>query len=113
MHELGLMQNIVDTIQDYVKENNVEKVAKVILEIGGLSGVVPEALEFCFGLCAKGTVIEGAELAIERVAAVGRCVKCGAEFDLVMHDFLCPDCKEGKWDLVSGRELIIKGLEVL
>ena len=34
MHELGLMQNIVDTVQDYARKNNVRKVVKVMLEVG-------------------------------------------------------------------------------
>jgi hydrogenase nickel incorporation protein HypA/HybF len=113
MHELGLMQSIVDTIQDYVRDNNVEKVVKIILEIGNMSGVVPEALEFCFDLCAKGTTLDGAQLEIERVSALGRCRKCGREFDLVANEFCCPEGHEGGWELVSGRELIIKGLEVI
>jgi len=113
MHELGLMQSIVDTIHDHVKDNHVQKVVKVILEIGNMSGVVPEALEFCFSLCTKGTVLEEAQLEIERVAALGRCGKCGKIFDLIENEFCCPECKEGGWELVSGRELIIKGLEVI
>lgn len=113
MHELGLMQNIVDTVQGYVRENNVQQVIKVILEIGKISGVVPEALEFCFSVCTKGTVLEGAQLEIQRVAALGQCKKCGKTFDLLEDDFSCPDCEGENWDLVSGRELIIKGLEVI
>ena len=44
MHELGLMQNIVEIVEDYFRKNNVKKVLTVILEIGRLSGVVPAAL---------------------------------------------------------------------
>ena len=113
MHELGLMQNIIDTIQDYVRENSVQKVSKVILEVGGISGVVPEALEFCFDVCIQETVLEGAQLEIQRVAASGRCKECGKEFDLVESNFSCPNCEGGNWDIITGRELIIKGLEVI
>lgn len=113
MHELGLMQNIVDTIQNHVRSNNVEKVMKVILEVGKVSGVVPESLEFCFEICTKDTALEGAELEIRNVAAVARCKGCGQEFDLVASDFSCPTCEKSEWEMLSGRELIIKGLEVL
>jgi len=113
MHELGLMQNIVDTVQDYARKNNVRKVVKVMLEVGQVSGVVPESLEFCFEVCTKQTMLEGARLEIERIAAVGTCKTCGEGFDLLTHSFSCPKCGGIDWEMVSGRELIIKGLEVI
>lgn len=112
MHELGLMQNIVDTVQDYARKNKVEKVLKVVLEIGKISGVVPEALEFCFEVCTKETGLEGAELEIQTVAALGKCKGCKKEFDLLENNFSCPNCEGADWEIISGRELIIKGLEV-
>lgn len=113
MHELGLMQNIVDTVQDYARKNNVSKVIKVMLEVGQVSGVVPESLEFCFEVCTKQTVLEGALLEIERIDAVGKCKTCGEGFDLLTHSFSCPKCGGTDWEMISGRELIIKGLEVI
>ena len=113
MHELGLMQNIVDTVQDYARKNNVSKVVKVMLEVGQVSGVVPESLEFCFEVCTKQTVLEGATLEIERIAAVGKCKTCGEGFDLLTHSFSCPKCGGTDWEMISGRELIIKGMEVI
>jgi len=113
MHELGIMQNIVNTVQNYAKENDINKVSTVILEIGRISGVVPQALEFCFDVCSNGTVLEGAKLEIDNVAAVGRCKKCNAEFDLIKNNFCCPTCGRADWEMLSGRELIIKGLEVI
>jgi len=113
MHELGIMQNIVEIAQDYARRSNAEKVLKIVLEVGKLSGVVPEALEFCFSVCTKGTLLEGAELEIERVASLGVCKECGEKFDLVDNDFSCPICKGKNWNMISGRELIIKELGVI
>jgi len=113
MHELGLMQNIVDTVQDYARKNNVQKVLKVIVEVGKISGVMPEALEFCFEFCIKGTTLEGATLEIERVAALAKCTSCTEEFDLLDNNFSCPKCGDSLWEMISGKELIIKGLEVI
>ena len=48
MHELGRTRNIVNTIQAGVRKNNVQEVVKVVLEIGQISGVVPQAIELCF-----------------------------------------------------------------
>jgi hydrogenase nickel incorporation protein HypA/HybF len=113
MHELGLMQNIIDTVQDYARKNNVTKVVKVMLEVGQVSGVVPESLEFCFEICTKQTMLEGALLEIEKISAVGKCKTCGEGFDLLTFTFSCPKCGGTDWEMISGRELIIKGLEVI
>jgi len=113
MHELGIMQNIVDTVQDYARKNNVSKVVKVMLEVGQVSGVVPESLEFCFEVCTKQTMLEGALLEIERIVAVGKCKTCEEGFDLLTHSFSCPKCGGTDWEMISGRELIIKELEVI
>jgi len=113
MHELGLTRNIVDTIQEVVRKNNVQEVVKVVLEIGQISGVMPEAIEFCFFVCAKGTVLEKAHLEIRRVAALGQCKVCEKEFDLLKGNFSCPSCGDSVWDLISGKELNIKELEVI
>lgn len=112
MHELGLMENIVATVQSCARENGAEKVLKVILEVGSISGVVPESLEFCFGVCVQGTLLEGAQLEIIRVPARGKCRKCAHEFDLAPHKFSCPRCQQADWELLAGKELIIKALEV-
>jgi len=112
MHELGIMQNIVNAVEKYAQENEITKVVKVFVEVGDISGVVPEALEFCFGICAKNTVLEGALLVVERVPAIGRCEACGEEFNLLTNDFTCSSCPGTQWEVISGRELVIKGLEV-
>ncbi|MBN2468685.1 MAG: hydrogenase maturation nickel metallochaperone HypA [Deltaproteobacteria bacterium] len=113
MHELGLMQNIVDTVLEYARKNSVRKVSKIVVEVGEMSGVVPEALEFCFDVCIKDTALVGAEFEIVRVSAVGKCRACGETFPLLENSFSCPTCNRAEWDLLSGRDLVIKGLEVI
>ncbi|HLA49624.1 MAG TPA: hydrogenase maturation nickel metallochaperone HypA [Thermodesulfovibrionia bacterium] len=113
MHELGLMQNIVETVEDYSRKNNAKKVLTVILEIGKLSGVVPTALEFCFDVCIKGTLLQGAKLEIQQINSLGLCKICRKEFDLLENKFSCPICKKEDWEIISGKEIIIKGLEVI
>ncbi|HNU71400.1 MAG TPA: hydrogenase maturation nickel metallochaperone HypA [Thermodesulfobacteriota bacterium] len=112
MHELSIMQNIVSTVQEYAQANGIDRVVKIIIEVGSLSGVVPESLEFCFELCIADSTLAGSKLEIQRREAVAHCRYCGEEFPLVENDYCCPKCKEADWSIISGRELIIKGLEV-
>jgi hydrogenase nickel incorporation protein HypA/HybF len=44
------------------------RVKRVVLEVGDLTCVLPDALRFCFELATEGTVMEGAELAIVETA---------------------------------------------
>jgi hydrogenase nickel incorporation protein HypA/HybF len=63
MHELALTHEIVAIV---CKAADHSRVHKVTLEIGRLSCVMPEAIEFCFEAVAQGTVAEGARLEIRR-----------------------------------------------
>jgi hydrogenase nickel incorporation protein HypA/HybF len=61
MHELGITTEIVDIAMRY---STSSKVRRVIVEIGRETAVLPDAVRFCFDLCAEGTCVEGAELEI-------------------------------------------------
>ena len=77
MHELGITQEILEIVTQRAQER---KVKRVVLEIGRLSCVLPDAVRFCFDLCTEGTIAEGAELEILQPAGRGRCRLCGTEF---------------------------------
>jgi len=57
MHELALTQSIVEAC---VERAEGAQVRRVTLEIGQLAAVMPEALRFCFDVCADGTALKGA-----------------------------------------------------
>jgi len=109
MHELSITQSVVA-----ICEKNAEgrRVLAVTLEIGELSGVVPEAVEFCFEACANGTLLEGARLTIERIAGHGSCPSCGGEFPLRSYFDPCPGCGGYGVRVIAGEELRVRELEV-
>jgi hydrogenase nickel incorporation protein HypA/HybF len=109
VHELAITQSVVDTVVDRLGGRQVEAVTVVI---GKLSGVVPDAMTFCFDLCTSGTPLEGARLDVEEVPGEGRCRTCGA--DVVLEDFLalCP-CGSADLQITGGQQLRIKDVEVV
>jgi hydrogenase nickel incorporation protein HypA/HybF len=109
MHELALMESVVDTIVDRIGE---EHVAIVRLEIGMLAGVAIEALRFCFEVCTRGTPLEHAALDIVALPGRARCRSCAEEAAVAT---LMTPCTCGSFDreLVSGGELRLKEIEVL
>jgi hydrogenase nickel incorporation protein HypA/HybF len=108
MHELALMERMVAAVEARVRP---ARVGRVRLQIGQLAGVLPETVEFCFALCARGTVLDGAHLEIDEVRGRGLCRRCGALFAMETVSDRCP-CGSGEIDVTGGRELRIATLEL-
>ncbi|MET7983628.1 MULTISPECIES: hydrogenase maturation nickel metallochaperone HypA [unclassified Streptomyces] len=106
MHELSIAVAVVEQVEEAVREQG-RSVASLTLRIGELAGVVPEALDFSFGLAAEGTALAGARLLIDTVEARGRCEGCGREAPIGMPPVLwCAGCGT-PLTLLAGRELEI------
>ena len=108
MHELGTAQNIVALVAEYAQGT---KVQRVLLEVGKLSAITPDSIQFCFDICAKDTVLEGAKLEILETSGLACCRQCGAEFILENSRDRCK-CGSTQLNLIAGQELRIKEIEV-
>lgn len=109
MHELAVTQSVVDAIGERV---DGARVRAVRLDIGRLSGVVPDAVRFCFDVVVQGTPLEGARLDIVQSAGTGRCRDCGRETELSDLIVLCP-CGSADVAVTGGRDLYIRSVEVV
>lgn len=109
MHELSLTQSVVE-----ICEQNAggRRVLSVTLEVGELSGIVPDSVEFCFEACTRGTLLEGAKLNITRIPPKGLCRECGVEFPVSAYYDSCPSCGGFTVELLTGEEMRVKELEV-
>jgi hydrogenase nickel incorporation protein HypA/HybF len=108
MHELAITESMIDVVAERVGS---ARVVRVQLEIGKLSGVVADAMRFCFELSAEGTPLAGARLEILEPPGRARCLDCDCEIDLDTPIALCT-CGSANLDLLSGRELKILEVEV-
>jgi hydrogenase nickel incorporation protein HypA/HybF len=108
MHELALMEKVVAAVEASVSPS---RVTRLRLQIGQLSGVLPETVEFCFALCTRGTALDGARLEIDEVGGLGHCRRCGAE--VAMQTELDP-CRCGSAEVVvtGGRDLRVTTVEL-
>ena len=112
LHELSLTQNIVDLAIEYAAREKAAKVLSITLEIGALSGVVAEAVEFAFDVCSKGTLAEGANLEIRHVSGRGRCLDCQTETEIKTLTYLCPYCGSLALETVQGQEMKFTEMEI-
>ena len=108
MHELGITQNIIAIVIEHAQGS---KVQRVVLEIGKLSAIMPDAISFCFDICTQSTVLEGAILEIIEIPGLARCRQCGAEIHLDKPFGIC-SCGSVQLALISGEELKIKEIEI-
>src|ERR1035438_1128404 len=113
MHELSIVSSIVDTVTESLAAYPGARVLEVRLRVGALASVVRESLEFCYGIAAEGTALEGSRLVINVLPVVMHCEKCGEDVELEgVQSFRCPRCGEPCFDLRQGRELEIDSIEI-
>lgn len=112
MHELGIVFHIINEIEDVGKENKLETVSSVTVEIGEVSGVLHDYLEDCWKwACSKSELMNGAELKVEVIPVVTYCESCKGEYKTVEYGKICPNCQSEKTYLLSGNEIMIKEIE--
>lgn len=112
MHELSLVESLIETLVAESQKQQFQKVRTIDLEVGALSCVAPEALEFAFLACSKGTLAEGATLRIRQKKGRGYCTICALERDIETAYDPCPTCGLVGLEVRSGRTLEIVSLEV-
>lgn len=109
MHELAITESVVDMVLDRTPGRQV---ACVHLKVGRLSGVVPDAMRFCFDLATSGTALEGASLDIVEIPGRAHCRVCDSDFALPDLILLCP-CGSADVGVLSGRELEISSVDLV
>ena len=112
MHEIGLMQQMVEIALERAASTGTQRVERVTVRVGAESGVVPEVITFAFDVATRGTIAEGAELRIEEVPLVCFCRACDLEF--VPADALheCPHCRRIGAEVRRGHEFELASLEI-
>ncbi len=109
MHELSITQSVVDTIAERM---DGARITGVRLEIGRISGVLPDQIRFCFELVCAGTTLEGAWLDIVEPPGRARCRACATEFEPDSPIMLCR-CGSADVSVLGGQELRITAVEVV
>lgn len=112
MHELSLAQNVLEIIEESARVQDFRRVRTVVLEIGQLSAVEPDAMRFCFDSVTRGTLAEGAELQIIATPGAGRCLACGAIVAMPEPYGLCPACGSPRLQITAGNLMRVKDLTV-
>jgi hydrogenase nickel incorporation protein HypA/HybF len=79
MHEASVTQAMLDMALEHAQG---QRITDIHLQVGRMSLVVPECVEFYFEYLSKGTLAEGATLHFETVPIEMTCLDCGRQADL-------------------------------
>lgn len=108
MHELGVVIEVVRTVEEFAKNNGVTKVDTIVLQIGDLSSMIPKYIEDCFPCAVDGTALRDAKLRIEILRANAICRGCQKVYGLLANPDGCPACGSAERDILGGKEFMIK-----
>ena len=112
MHELALTESIVEIVSEAAQKQGASKVTRVFVDVGALSHVEPDALQFCWSASATGTLAEGAILEIARVPGAGWCADCKRTVRLAERFSPCPACGGYSVQMTAGDELKVREMEI-
>uniref|UniRef100_A0A7C4ATF0 Hydrogenase maturation factor HypA n=1 Tax=Desulfomonile tiedjei TaxID=2358 RepID=A0A7C4ATF0_9BACT len=113
MHEMAIVQSMVDILEEQAKRYGATKIISVSLEFGALTAVVPAAIQFAFEILSKGGLAEGARLDITIIPIKAVCQECQKEITMEDYDPFCPHCGSPALHILEGRdEMKVASMEI-
>ena len=114
MHELGIVFHVIKQAEEVAEANKVQKVCKLTLEVGQVSGIELDYFRECFDWAIKKSkFMQECKLEIIVIEGITCCRTCKETYKTVEHGRICPFCGSKDTYLVVGDKVIIKDLEVI
>jgi len=112
MHEFSIAMSIIEIAEEEAKKEHAFAISQLVLEIGTMAGIEFSALDMALEAAVNGTLLEKAEIRIEKVPASALCSDCGQVFSIQQVYDPCPSCQSLFHKITRGKELKIKSLVV-
>jgi hydrogenase nickel incorporation protein HypA/HybF len=109
MHELSVSSAVLESV---LRHAEGRRVTSVRLQVGHLRQVVPDSLDFYWGIVTRDSLAEGAVLEQVAIPARLECRACEAEWSIEMPIFRCPGCGGADVTVAAGDELLVESIEV-
>jgi hydrogenase nickel incorporation protein HypA/HybF len=116
MHELPVINKILNIALKHVQKNHVQKVVAIHLQIGEMSDLEDKWMQQYFDYLAKETIAAGARLKIKRIPVMMKCSDCRASYTVKIREkasLACTECGSSNGTMVSGREYSMTNMEVI
>lgn len=111
MHELTVIENMLDIVFDTAREHGLNRIGKVEMAVGRMNQMVPDMLVFAFETATANTIANGARLEIDWIRVQMKCYECLMEYTVDHQIYLCPACGSPNSDCLAGNELYVKSIE--
>ncbi len=111
MHEMSIAMSILGIAAERARAADARVINAVEIEVGGLAGVELHSLRFCFEV-ARRDIAPEAELIVHEIPGRGRCPGCGTEADMDFAWAVCAECGQAGLEVLRGRELRVRSLNV-
>jgi hydrogenase nickel incorporation protein HypA/HybF len=102
------MMDVIKTVESFAGRNGVTKIQTLVLQVGELSSIIPRYIEACYPAAVDGTLLQETELKIEILPGNAICKKCNKVFNLLENKNKCPHCGGRDFDILCGKEFMIK-----
>lgn len=113
MHELSIVESVVESVTETLRGYPGARVNEVRLRVGALAAVVEDSLQFCYGIATEGTPLAGSRLVVKAVPVTVYCRDCDSVAELEsLQSFRCPTCGAASEEVRHGRELEIEAIEI-
>lgn len=115
MHEVGMLYQAARIAEKYAKDNGIETVGSIQIEVGELSGALPNIFTEYFDYVAKQYhCLTGTKLNIRTIPGEGLCADCNALYNVMHNEGRCPRCgsvnKRMKHTFLPALHTVVKKL---
>jgi len=114
MHEMALMGDILQLVQEDAVKRKINKIKQVEIIVGEISNAMPDALRTAFDIYRDQNLhlfADTAELIIQTEEAKAECVICGTQYRPKQKIALCPVCQIPSGKVTAGETFQVLSYE--
>ncbi|MCD6590576.1 MAG: hydrogenase maturation nickel metallochaperone HypA [Candidatus Aenigmarchaeota archaeon] len=122
VHEFSMSSEIFRRVMEEAKRKKADKILEIKIVIGELTFLNHDQIKFWIKELSRGTTAENAKVVIVSRKSKIKCKKCCFEGELKMEEnpvyhimtptFKCPKCGSPEIDIITGREVMVKGIRI-
>ncbi len=109
MHEIGALTKAVDLVEAAAKENGLDHIGFITLEVGELTGYIPDFFEKYFPVVTEDRpLFAETELRIRTVKGQALCQDCLSLYNVMRNEGRCPKCGSREKKILGGQQFLVK-----
>ncbi len=112
MHEMSIAANIIKIAEESLVKNHGKAIDKIQLEVGQLSGIVIESLQFALDVSKKDGILKKAQIIINEIPGKLKCLNCGQNFESDDYFSCCPNCNTHELEVLAGKDIFVKSITI-